>query len=303
MNTDTLFCAAPYAAVGAAALGFFIRFVARPRGGADLRPGLIGEGWRLLGGRRVWRIAFGVVLVGHLAVLVAPELIVRWNRSPHRLYLLEGIGVLLGALALVGLLAGMRRFLGGATRSLFREVADAVFLSSLTLSVFAGLAVAVRYRWASMWSVGTVVPYVQSLARAHPDPVLLTGAPMLAQLHILAALTAVAILPLTSLGTTMVLLAGRVVSVVTGLLDAGIAALARIVRLRQWAAWIWPEEDLLDDVVARRRNQAARWRTPRPHAAISDDAALPGMTGASDVAPADGGGDGDRQASSLHLGD
>jgi nitrate reductase gamma subunit len=280
VNNDTVFCVAPYAAAGCAALGFFVRFVAAGLPGRARPPVPLADGWKLLGGRRVWRIALGLVLVAHLVALLAPETLARWNRTPGRLYLLEGVGLLLGALALVGLTGGLRRFLGGPTRSLGREVTDAVFLASLTLSVLVGLTVAARYRWASLWSAATVVPYLRSLIRANPEPALMTGTPMLAQLHVVAGLTAVAILPWSGLGTTVVLLAARGVRGAMGLIDAGAAVVARVVRLAAWAAWLWPEEDLLDDAVARRPRPAARRRAPRQPDLVSHHAPLPELPAA-----------------------
>jgi nitrate reductase gamma subunit len=276
LNAQTLFVVWPYLALAIAAAGFLARLIL-------IKPGEVERGagaWELLGGKKIWRAGWLLLLAGHVLALAAPRAILRWNGGGDvQVYALEGAGFLCGVLALVGLGGGLRRHLGRGRAPAAGEIADAAFLSALTVSLVSGLVIAARYRWASSWSAATVAPYVRSVAGGQPVAELAAGLPLMVQLHVVAALAAIAVLPLSRVGTALALLVRQAASVAGRPIAALQRAAQGFVRSRGLGEWIWPEEDELDvpPVGARQMAQvgvAARGRRPgRPDAEgiVADD--------------------------------
>jgi nitrate reductase gamma subunit len=142
---------------------------------------------------RWWRYSIGLVLVGHLVGIAFPGAVMLWDRQLARLVLLECLGVTAGSVALLSLLLiPIRR--SPSSRSAFDIIAATLIL----LEVGSGLAVAVRYRWASSWAEVTLTPYVHSLLRFKPSVVLVAHMPFLVQLHVFCAFAILAVGPLTT---------------------------------------------------------------------------------------------------------
>jgi nitrate reductase gamma subunit len=62
-----------------------------------------------------------------------------------------------------------------------------------------GLSIAVLHRWGAVWSVGTTVPYLQSLVALRPDPAFVMGVPRLMMFHLAGAWIVLALVPFTRL--------------------------------------------------------------------------------------------------------
>ena len=142
---------------------------------------------------RWWRYSIGLVLIGHLVGIAFPGAVMLWDRQLARLVVLECLGVTAGSVALLSLLLiPLRR--APSKRSPFDIIAATLIL----LEVGSGLAVAVRYRWASSWAEVTLTPYVHSLLGLKPSVVLVAHMPFLVQLHVFCAFAILAVGPLTT---------------------------------------------------------------------------------------------------------
>jgi nitrate reductase gamma subunit len=247
LESELLFRAFPYAALLVLVLGIAIRHVLVRRRRDGVRPAA-STAWRLLRGRRAWRIGLAVTAALHLLGLVVPSTILAWNGEPIRMYLLEGTGFLFGVLALLGWVELMRRHLGAAAvgRVRWSEIADCALLSLLGIAILSGLATALLYRWGSSWSASTLAPYMQSLVRGAPATHLVEYLPFVVRIHVLSWFALIALVPFTS--AALILVAGieRAVAPVGRPLDAATRAGKRALARLSPARWLWPEEDALD---------------------------------------------------------
>jgi nitrate reductase gamma subunit len=236
-----LFEISPYAALTVLAIVLLVRFVTarrsthldRERAGAR----------ELFRGGRFWRGALVALLLAHLAGLLVPQSILRWNSVVFRLYLLEGTGFLLATAAVGGCLTVIRRHFLRADASKRVSVADSLFLAVLLLSIVSGLLSAVLYRWGSNWGTATVTPYVHSIIQGHPSARLVRRLPFLMQLHIFSAFAVVALVPFTGLSLSVVAALCRVSAVLEGLRAIGSRKVESWLRRHNPARWLWPEED------------------------------------------------------------
>jgi nitrate reductase gamma subunit len=248
LTGELMFLALPYAALILLLAGLGVRYAIARRRPDDLRSAS-SEAWQLFRGQIAWRVGVAVTLALHLLGLLVPRTLVAWNSVPVRLYLLEGGGFLLGAIALIGWGQIMRRHLGrGATgtRATLSELADSVWLSLIGMAIVSGLVTAVLYRWGSSWATGTLSPYIASLARGTPATQLVEGMPFLVRIHVFSWFLVMALVPFTS--AALILASGieRCVVLVTRPLDAAIQMARRMATKLSPARWLWPEEDALD---------------------------------------------------------
>ena len=192
MSDSLLFGTLPYVAFAVCAAGLAIRSIRS----AGARPVSV-AGRRAAGGWATAGIVAAVVLA-HIVLLVAPEFVLRWNRSFPRLLVLEATGMALGLVFAVALVSRARRRDGDPAPSL--SLADVALLTLLLVEAGSALWCAALYRWASSWSAAMLAPYVVSLARVAPQTESLASTPFLMRLHIFSAFAIVAIAPFTGLG-------------------------------------------------------------------------------------------------------
>jgi nitrate reductase gamma subunit len=229
MRDYLLFAVAPYVSALVFVTACVARFVlwrqrpnrepARPAG----RPGA---------GGIVWRAALAVVAIGHLLAFAFPGYLLVWNRGLVRLIVLEGSGLVIGVLAVAGLIGALvrpRQEDHGA-----RSLVEVVAATLVCLGMLSGLGIAVFYRWASSWSEVTLVPYLYSLVRLQPSTNLVTHLPVLVKLHVVAAFAVLAVFPFTNM-------ARAVIEPVDQLTDWILAPASRAFRpawlaLRRWTA-------------------------------------------------------------------
>jgi nitrate reductase gamma subunit len=240
MNATFVFTWWPYVAMALFIAGLAVRYGCTR--GARLpraRALFVGAGW--------FRLSLVLLFLGHLAGLLLPRQIVLWNSLPARLYLLEGIALVLGVGALVGWAGVMWRHLGRSGGSVASQLADGVFLSVSFVALLSGLLTAVLYRWGSSWSAATLTPYVWSLLRGNPLAALAAQLPFLVRLHVFSSLAALATIPCTRLAPLLMVPLHHGLS----LLLSGVSVLARPVRSTLELVFernnplprIWPEED------------------------------------------------------------
>jgi len=190
MSDDALFIVAPYIAVGSMVVFSLLR-CARRRDRVEpahaQSPGAAAV-------HAIWHRAIAIVLVGHLLAIAFPRALLMWDRQPVRLLALEGVGLVAGLVALIGLLGTTLARLSASHRVSPLQVVVTTFAS---VQVVSGIGVAVLYRWASSWSGVTLTPYVRSLVLATPAAVLVGDMPLLVRLHVFCAFALIACMPFT----------------------------------------------------------------------------------------------------------
>ena len=250
LPNELLFLVFPYAALLVFLVGLGVRHAMARRQPETLRAAA-SDAWRIFRGNLAWRLGLGLTALLHLAGLLVPGAVLAWNGVPLRLYLLEGSGFVLGAIALVGLVQIMWRHVGRSISddgksdggSRVPEIADYALLSLGCVAVVSGLVSAVLYRWGSSWAVATVVPYMRSLLTGAPASELVEQMPFLVRIHVFTWFAMLALLPFTSLAMILVSAGDRALLVVARPIAAMGGAGRRTLARLSPARWIWPEED------------------------------------------------------------
>ena len=187
-----------------------------------------------------------VVVLAHLAALVAPQALLAITGARLRLYVLEGSGFLIGALATLAWLRMMVRHLR-APRLAAADVPDSMLLALVAVALASGLVTAAIYRWGSVWGVATLTPYVRSLGRARPQGLLAAQMPFPVQLHLISTFAALTVLPFSRLSLALLAPVHRMGRWSMAWLGRPLRAAGRFARRSTArlnpAAWIWPEEE------------------------------------------------------------
>jgi nitrate reductase gamma subunit len=244
MNGKVLFGAWPGLALGIVVVGFVLREALFRRSLAADKVSLTGAETRW-SGARLWWWSWIALLAAHLLATFFPQTFLAWNAQPARLYALEGVGFLLGLMALAGWVSALFRHLAPSRTSPLGQLVDSAFLSVVVVSLISGLLTAARHRWASSWATVTMAPYIHSLLRARPTPELVTQMPVLVQLHVASAFTTVALLPFTHVGLVLLAAVHRFAGVFLRPVASAGDAIEKSLRGFSPANWIWPEEDPL----------------------------------------------------------
>jgi nitrate reductase gamma subunit len=238
-----LFAVMPYAAAGALAALTLLRFAAIRRGDGRQERGLA---LRVLRGNRLWRLGLAGTLAGHVAVLLLPQVTLRWTASFPRMIAFEAYSFLFGLAAAAGLGLVLAAHLRQRTLRSARSLADGVVLGLLTVAIGSGLGLVVVHRWATSWSLVTVAPWVGSMLALRPDVGLVQGLPYLVRLHVFAALATAAVLPLSHALDPLLIQVNRLFSDRLAPLNAFAqrtrARIEEAARRATHAFW-WPEEE------------------------------------------------------------
>lgn len=199
VNIDTaLFGQLPYVFVAVAIAGTLYRWYWNRFSWSGLSSEFL-ENKTLFWGSFPWHYGIITILLGHILALVWPGLIFWWNGSPPRLYALEIFGLMLGILALIGLLIlVVRRATNPRIRSVTSTM-DVVLIVVLLVQVITGVFQATMYRWGSNWYAGAAVPWMWSLASFDPNVGFIAGLPILTKLHIFNGMLFIALFPFTRL--------------------------------------------------------------------------------------------------------
>src|SRR5215467_1848856 len=159
MKYAFLFAVWPYAAAACLVIGIAWRYFRARRSWAALA-NQASDAWTALLQGRVWQISLLFLLLFHLAGLLFPRVLLRWNLDPTRLYLLEGSAFVAGIAALGSGGRLVWRQLGRSQGSLLTQLAETVFLAFVLVGLVSGSILAVVYRWGSTWGVMTLTPYM-----------------------------------------------------------------------------------------------------------------------------------------------
>jgi len=202
MSDHILFAVVPYFAVVAFILGSAFSAASGPIASSARRQGAARR-------RRVVAACAIALAAGHVALLVAPDAVLRWNRSMARLLFAEGVGICLGTLCLLAVAQSLwRRITGSSARSL--SAGDVIASTLVAMEIGTGLALAVLYRWASSWSVVTLTPYALSVLKRLPRVELVAATPLVVRLHIFCTFAILVALPFTTVGSLALVTARRV---------------------------------------------------------------------------------------------
>jgi nitrate reductase gamma subunit len=194
---NIIFIGMPYAALAVFTAGLILRF--RSQGTISSQSSQILESGWLLWGTIPFHIGITVLFLGHLIPLLIPD---SWRAFvAHRaaLLIVEGTGIAAAVLCLIGLTVLLVRRVGSGPVRAGSRAADVVVLAVLIGQVATGLGVATMHRWGAVWSTGTTVPYLRSLAGLRPDAAFVTGVPGVVMWHIAGAWIVLALLPFTRL--------------------------------------------------------------------------------------------------------
>lgn len=173
-----------------------LRGLSRGAPPGDKTPG-IAPSW----GSRLFRISLALLAAGHAAALLAPSALALWHRSALGTAVLEAAGLALALIALAGLASALRAEL--ADRAGRMPLVDLVLTATLGLTLASGIWLSVRYRWASIWYVEAVLPYVRSLVRFEPELATLAALPGAARVHLVSGLVTLALAPWSSFGALL----------------------------------------------------------------------------------------------------
>jgi nitrate reductase gamma subunit len=238
---DLLFSTSPYIAISLLAVGTAARYVLERKHMDAVRQEMA-EARALFAASRASKIAVLLLVSGHAALLL-PRMVLAWNASPGRLYLLEALLLFAACAALVGLGKAVWRHLGRSSRSAIAELSDSVFLALLLVGVLSGILMAIFYRWGSSWGAMVLTPYIASLARLEPNAALAAQMPFLVRLHVFSTFAALAVLPLTRLAAILVFLLNGAFTLLKRPVSATAGAAEAWLRRHNPAARLWPEED------------------------------------------------------------
>ena len=208
MNDYVLFGVLPYFSVVALVLGSAFRIAAAPPAVAPAAASGGGQGAARQA--RIIALCVFALAAGHLVLLIAPDGVLRWNRSMARLLLAEGVGICLGSLSLLVVAQSIwRRLAGSSAQS--QPVGDVIASTLLATEIATCLLLAVFYRWASSWSVVTLTPYAVSVLKLVPRVELVAATPFLVRLHIFCACAILVVVPFTTVGSLALVTVRRVV--------------------------------------------------------------------------------------------
>jgi len=198
MLDTLLFIIFPYVALVLAILVSIQRYLKKGFSYSSLSSQFL-ESNKLFYGSVAWHIGILGALTGHLIGFLFPAGVLWFNGVPLRLYILESTALLMGFLALTGIIALIyRRFTTPRVRVVTSRM-DIVVLALLLVLVVMGVYTALFYRWGSSWFAASAVPYLRSLFLLHPDITKITPLPWVIKTHIVCAWLMVALIPFSRL--------------------------------------------------------------------------------------------------------
>jgi nitrate reductase gamma subunit len=206
MRNDLLFGLLPYIAAGLLVLVPLLR-IASPEARRRTLPAALRDMRGRYFGSLAWRLAIGLVLLGHLLGLTLPN-----QRGLARLLLggpmtLQAGAFGLALLALAGWASLVRERFHPERRlpppTLLGSATDTLFLTLLVLGIGSGMVMTFAYHLGSAWYAVTLAPYLRSLLQLRPDVVLVADLPPVVKLHLLSTTALVGVLPFTALGPAL----------------------------------------------------------------------------------------------------
>ena len=191
-----LFGILPYVALAIAIVGLVWRYKTNQFSYSSASSQFL-ENRQLFWGSVPWHYGIILIMLGHLLGILFPSSVMAFNGVPVRLYILEGTGLALGLLVLVGLVfLLLRRGTNQRIRAVTSRM-DLVLLLLLLLSVVTGVGTAIFYRWGSGWYVQTATHYLRSLFTFSLEVEYMASLPLLVKIHAVNAFVILAVFPFT----------------------------------------------------------------------------------------------------------
>ena len=193
-----LFAILPYVAVTIAIVGLIWRYRTNQFSFSSVSSQFL-ENRQLFWGSVPWHYGIISLFLGHLIGILFPSSVMAFNGLPVRLYILEGTGLTLGLMVLIGLVfLLLRRVTNPRVRAVTSRM-DLVLLLLLLLSIVTGVGTAIFYRWGSSWYVQTATPYLRSLFTFSLEVEYMASLPLLVKIHAVNAFIILAVFPFTRL--------------------------------------------------------------------------------------------------------
>ena len=191
-----LFGILPYVAFAIAIVGLIWRYTTNQFSYSSVSSQFL-ENRQLFWGSVPWHYGIILILLGHLIGILFPSGVMAFNGVPIRLFILEGTGLALGLLVLVGLVFLLLRRGTNPRILAVTSSMDLVLLLLLLLSIVTGIGTAIFYRWGAGWYVQTATPYLRSLVTLSLDIEYMATLPLLFKIHAINAFVILAIFPFT----------------------------------------------------------------------------------------------------------
>jgi nitrate reductase gamma subunit len=197
MRDQLLFILTPWVAAVTSLVAAAIRYVQYRRGDQAIEPTTRST----TGLSPWWQYSIAVVLLGHVLAIAFPDALLLWNRQLVRLIALESVGVIAAGVALVSCIGLAIQQKWWTDQRDLPSPFDVIAATLIVLQLVSGIAIAVRYRWASSWSAVTLTPYLHSLV-LKPSIVLVAHMPVVVKLHVFCAFALLGVMPLTRFART-----------------------------------------------------------------------------------------------------
>src|SRR3990170_8978626 len=194
MLDTVLFAAFPYVAVVLAVVGGIVRYFP-DRFSFSSHSSQFLENRVLFWGSVSWHYGIIFVLLAHIGALAFSGAWGDLVANPTRLYTLEVIGIALGLLALLGLVALSLRRVLSARATVVTAKSDWLLLAVLLAQVVLGMWIALGYRWGSDWYVHTAAPWFGSLFKLQPEIDTVTVLPWVVKAPMLGGFVPLALFP------------------------------------------------------------------------------------------------------------
>lgn len=196
MYDNILLMVFPYLAVVVAIVVSIYRFKTNKFSFSSLSSEFL-ESNELFWGSVPWHYGIITVLLGHLFGLLFPKELLAFTGVPLRLYILEGTGLAMGLLALVGVVLLIKRRMTNKRLMAVTSKMDRVVLLVLLLQVLSGVIISINYRWGASWYASSMAPYLQSLFMLKPNLAYVISMPPLVKFHIINGFIIVILIPFT----------------------------------------------------------------------------------------------------------
>ncbi|MCS6886000.1 MAG: respiratory nitrate reductase subunit gamma [Acidobacteriota bacterium] len=193
-----LFIGLPYISIGLFLFGTIARFRSSLYSISSQSSQFL-EHRALRWGSTAWHIGIILILLAHIAVVLAPGLWTGLMSNKTILLVTESTGIALSLLCLIGILVlAVRRLVFSKVQAVTTNM-DLVVLGLLFVQVGLGLAVALKHKWGAAWATGTVVPYLWSILTLKPRAELVTEMPLLVKAHVVGGFAFIALIPFSRL--------------------------------------------------------------------------------------------------------
>jgi nitrate reductase gamma subunit len=197
MNWDyMLFGIVPYIFVAIAVVGTIWRYTTNRYTWSSLSSEFL-ENKVLFFGSFPWHFGIILILIAHIIILFIPSALLAWNAVPARLYILELAGLILGFLALFGLVMFIYRRLTDSRVRAQTSSWDVLVLIVLLIQVVTGIGNAIMYKWGSNWMAGAASPWFLSLWALEPKVEYIANLPLITKIHIFNAFVFILLIPFT----------------------------------------------------------------------------------------------------------